>query len=74
MRKSNVYYTIEKQNDVYVLWKNIETNNGDCGSFGCYNICEGKLKTCRMYANENNIKVKGGKNRPFKKLFDRRSI
>lgn len=54
-----VYYTIEKHNDIYTLWKNVEIKKENKGSFGCYGLISGTLKKCKEYASKNGIRVKG---------------
>ena len=49
-----IYYTIEKNGDHYVLWKNIETRTG-CNMIYVF---KGTRQQCVDYAKENNIQIK----------------
>ena len=55
--RAKVYYTIEKHNNIWTVWRNAERNN----SCGCYGLFSGALKECKQYASDNKIRIKGGK-------------
>ncbi len=59
--KENIYYTIEKVREIWVVWKNVEIKKKDRGSYGSYNLFSGTLKDCKKYAGENKLRIKGGK-------------
>lgn len=56
-----VYYTIEKHNDDYVVWCNTFIKKRECGSCGCYAKFKGTLKECRKYCKDNGITIKRGR-------------
>jgi hypothetical protein len=49
-----IYYTLEKNNDKWVVWKNVEKDRS-CGSIGIYKSVS-KLE-CKEYCKENDIKL-----------------
>lgn len=52
MRK--IYYTLEKNQDKWVIWKNVESER----TFSCFNQFSGKKNNCKTYCRENNIKLR----------------
>ena len=55
--KDNIYYSIEKRNDKWAVWRNAEKEH----SVGCYGLFSGTLRECVRYAKENKIRIKGGR-------------
>ena len=49
-----IYYTLDRKDDHYVIWKNIETRTG-CNLIFVYS---GTRQECIDYAKENNITFK----------------
>lgn len=49
-----IYYTLEKNNGKWVVWKNSERER----SFGCIGIFDSNSKKeCQEYCKKNNIKL-----------------
>ena len=58
MNKIEVWYTIEKHNGIWTVWKNKEHKEADKGSYGSLGIYSAKTKKdCLYYCQLNNIKL-----------------
>ena len=57
--KIDIWYTIEKHNNIYTVWRNKEQygekNKGGYGSLGLYS--NKSKKKCLEYCKENKIRV-----------------
>lgn len=55
---NDVWYTIEKNNNGYTVWRNQESIEKDKGGGGCLGIYTGRTKKeCLQYCKEHNIKL-----------------
>jgi len=61
-----IYYTLEKNNGKWVVWKNSERERS-CGSTSVFK--SEKKKNCEAYCRENNINIQ--KNKLHSKIANR---
>ena len=54
--KDKVYYTIENNNNHWVVWLNVEKEH----SCYCRGLFAGSVRQCVKYAKENKLRIKGG--------------
>ena len=54
----NIYYSIERTNGKYVVWKNVEIKKEQKGSYGSYKKFSGTLKQCKDYAKKHRLRIK----------------
>lgn len=51
-------YTIEKADNKYIVWKNVEIKKEQKGSCGSYKLYKGTLKKCKEYAKKHRLTIK----------------
>lgn len=63
MIKAKEWYTLEKANGLWTIWKNTEVEKASGGSGGCKAIYKSQNKQDSVnYCKENKIKLGGNKN------------
>ena len=58
MENKEVWYTIEKRNNIWIVWRNVDKKHGDMGVIGSRRLFSSiKRIDCVNWCKDNNIKT-----------------